>query len=72
MRFALLGSGSRGNALLVEQGDTTLMVDCGFTLRESERRLARLKKAPASPCGDDDGNIHMEFPILANFRFAEN
>src|SRR5512139_3917730 len=48
MRFALLGSGSRGNALLVEQGDTTLMVDCGFTLRESERRLARLGKAPQS------------------------
>ncbi|HEY0721394.1 MAG TPA: MBL fold metallo-hydrolase [Gammaproteobacteria bacterium] len=46
MRFALLGSGSRGNALLVEQGATTLMVDCGFTLRESERRLARLNKAP--------------------------
>jgi len=48
MRFALLGSGSRGNALLVEQGDTTLMVDCGFTLRESERRLARLGKDPGS------------------------
>lgn len=48
MRFALLGSGSRGNALLVEQGDTTVMVDCGFTLRESERRLARLGKAPQS------------------------
>jgi phosphoribosyl 1,2-cyclic phosphodiesterase len=44
MRFALLGSGSRGNALLVEQGATTVMIDCGFTLRESERRLARLGK----------------------------
>lgn len=46
MRFALLGSGSRGNALLVEQGGTTLMVDCGFSVRETERRLARLDKAP--------------------------
>jgi len=46
MRFALLGSGSRGNALLVEQGTTTVMVDCGFTLREAERRLARLGKSP--------------------------
>lgn len=42
MRFAVLGSGSRGNAMLVEQGSTMVMVDCGFSLRETERRLARL------------------------------
>ena len=42
MRFATLGSGSRGNALLVAGGDTHLMVDCGFGLRETERRLALL------------------------------
>ncbi|MBU6421108.1 MAG: MBL fold metallo-hydrolase, partial [Gammaproteobacteria bacterium] len=27
MRFAMLGSGSRGNATLVEVGDTLVMVD---------------------------------------------
>ena len=48
MRFALLGSGSRGNALLVQQGTTTLLIDCGFSARESERRLARLDTAPES------------------------
>jgi phosphoribosyl 1,2-cyclic phosphodiesterase len=39
MRFASLGSGSRGNATLVEAGQTRLLVDCGFPLRELERRL---------------------------------
>lgn len=42
MRFASLGSGSRGNATLVQHGDTCVLVDCGFTLRETEIRLARL------------------------------
>ena len=44
MRFASLGSGSRGNGTLVEQGDTCLLIDCGFSVRETERRLARLSK----------------------------
>ncbi|MEZ5543196.1 MAG: MBL fold metallo-hydrolase [Pseudomonadota bacterium] len=42
MRFASLGSGSRGNATLVEAGATLVLVDCGFSVREAERRLARL------------------------------
>lgn len=46
MRFALLGSGSRGNATLVEEGNTCLLVDCGFSVREVERRMARLGCSP--------------------------
>lgn len=46
MRFSSLGSGSRGNAALVEKGKTCIMVDCGFSLRETVRRLARLGKRP--------------------------
>lgn len=46
MRFASLGSGSRGNALLVEAGETRLLVDCGFGPRELTRRLARLGRVP--------------------------
>jgi phosphoribosyl 1,2-cyclic phosphodiesterase len=42
MRFASLGSGSRGNGTLINAGETLLLVDCGFTLRETENRLARL------------------------------
>lgn len=41
MRFALLGSGSRGNATLVVKGKTALLIDCGFSARELEARLAR-------------------------------
>jgi len=39
MRFASLGSGSRGNATLMSHGKTTLLVDCGFSARETEKRL---------------------------------
>ena len=45
MRFASLGSGSRGNALLVESGTTRLLVDAGFGPREMSRRLERLGAA---------------------------
>ncbi len=50
MRFASLGSGSRGNALVVEAEaggrKTRVLVDCGFGPRELERRLARLGLVP--------------------------
>ena len=42
LRFASLGSGSKGNAWLVESGGTRVMVDCGFGPREASVRLARL------------------------------
>jgi phosphoribosyl 1,2-cyclic phosphodiesterase len=42
IRFAMLGSGSKGNATLVECGRTRVLVDCGFNLRETEARLLRL------------------------------
>lgn len=41
MRFASLGSGSRGNAWLVDSGSVLVMLDCGFGLREISTRLAR-------------------------------
>lgn len=44
MRFCSLGSGSSGNATLIEASagitTTRVLVDCGFSLRELERRLA--------------------------------
>lgn len=48
MRFASLGSGSRGNATLVQSGDTLLLVDCGFSVKETRRRLQRLRVDPAA------------------------
>lgn len=42
MRFALLGSGSEGNALVVQVGQTRVLLDCGFSLSETLLRLAQL------------------------------
>jgi phosphoribosyl 1,2-cyclic phosphodiesterase len=50
LRFCSLGSGSSGNATLVEAGSGTprsrVLVDCGFTQRELRARLARADLAP--------------------------
>ena len=46
MRFASLGSGSSGNALLVESGRTRILLDCGFGLGETAARLNRLGVEP--------------------------
>ena len=40
MRFSVLGSGSAGNATLVQCGDDALLIDCGLSLRQLERRMA--------------------------------
>jgi phosphoribosyl 1,2-cyclic phosphodiesterase len=42
MRFASLGSGSKGNALLIESGGTRILLDCGFGLAELSGRLSRI------------------------------
>ena len=46
MRFASIGSGSRGNGTVVQAGDNWLLVDCGFALKETVARLAKLNVAP--------------------------
>jgi phosphoribosyl 1,2-cyclic phosphodiesterase len=46
VRFALLGSGSEGNGLLVEAGATRILLDCGFGLAETVARLGRLGLEP--------------------------
>ena len=39
MRIASLGSGSKGNATLVDTGETLLLIDCGLPRRDVEERL---------------------------------
>ena len=39
LRFTSLGSGSSGNALVVENGSTRVMMDCGFSIAETKARL---------------------------------
>lgn len=46
MRFASLGSGSQGNALVVEVQRTRLLLDCGFSVSDTAARLARLGLEP--------------------------
>ena len=55
MRFASLGSGSEGNALLISATsgitETMVMLDCGFGLREAESRLSHLQIDPKKLSG---------------------
>ncbi len=48
MRFASIGSGSEGNGLVVEAGGTRILIDCGFGVRDTAKRLARIGVAPDS------------------------
>ena len=47
LRVTVLGSGSRGNAVLVEGNDTTVLIDAGFNPRALTRRLLLAGKQPA-------------------------
>jgi len=72
MRFASLGSGSAGNALLVEAGSTSLLLDCGFGLRETTQRLARLGLEPEAITGilvthEHDDHVGGAFKLAAKF-----
>lgn len=40
--FSLLGSGSSGNALLVQAGDARILIDSGLSFKQSEIRAAAL------------------------------
>ena len=48
MQVWSLSSGSSGNAYLLRDGDTHLLVDCGLALRTLEGRLAAIGVAPAA------------------------
>jgi phosphoribosyl 1,2-cyclic phosphodiesterase len=46
LKFTSLGSGSRGNASLVEFGSTLLMIDCGLPCKVVEERLQAVDRRP--------------------------
>jgi len=46
LRFASLGSGSKGNATIIQTKTTSIMIDCGFSTKDCIRRLERLEKTP--------------------------
>ena len=51
LRFTSLGSGSSGNALVVDCDGTRVMMDCGFTISETKLRLERVGLAPSDLAG---------------------
>ncbi|HMS02632.1 MAG TPA: MBL fold metallo-hydrolase [Gemmatimonadaceae bacterium] len=51
MRLTVLGSGSRGNAILLDAGETRLLVDVGFGVRTIAARLRACGYAPESITG---------------------
>lgn len=73
MKFASLGSGSEGNALLISTAAgttrTTVMLDCGFAIRETERRLERLGMKPADLAGIIVTHEHQDH-VGGVFKFA--
>ena len=48
IRITNLGSGSAGNATLVEGGGVKILIDIGFSLREIEKRLRKIDTEPSS------------------------
>ncbi len=70
LRFAALGSGSKGNCLVAEVGSTRVLLDCGLSPRETERRLARIGLAPADISGilvthEHDDHAGQAYPFAA-------
>lgn len=51
LRFTSLGSGSSGNALVVEADGTRVMMDCGFATAEVRLRLERVGLKPGDLAG---------------------
>ena len=47
MRYACIGSGSSGNAAVFEHDGRAFLLDCGLTIKETERRLGVLGLDPA-------------------------
>lgn len=48
MIVRVLGSGSKGNAVLIEAGDTRVVIDAGFSPRGMQKRLEAFEIAPSS------------------------
>lgn len=45
MKFSVLGSGSRGNSVYIESGDTGILIDNGFSGKELEKRLRSIGRS---------------------------
>lgn len=73
MKLASLGSGSKGNATLIASGTTLVLVDCGFTIKETCARMARLGLSPADLTAilvthEHGDHIRGVLPLARRFR----
>ena len=73
MRFSSLGSGSAGNSLVVEVKNTKVMLDCGFSIKETLARLSRLQLAPSDLAGivithEHDDHAGGAFKLAAKYK----
>ncbi len=48
LQITHLGSGSRGNCTLLESNNCKVLIDCGFSLKQTEKRLSRIEIEPSS------------------------
>ena len=46
LRVAVLASGSKGNAALIEFGDTSILLDCGLGVAQLKKRLSLIGRSP--------------------------
>ena len=73
LRFASIGSGSKGTCLVAQVGSTRVLVDCGLSPRETEKRLARIGLAPSDISGilvthEHDDHAGQAYPFAAQHR----
>lgn len=88
MRFAVIGSGSKGNCVYIEEGRTAILIDNGFSGKELECRLRAIDRSLdniTAICVTHEHNDHIsgvgvvsrrsKIPVYANgatFAGAEN
>jgi phosphoribosyl 1,2-cyclic phosphodiesterase len=51
VRLTILGSGSSGNCAYLETGETRVIIDAGFSLRQIRQRLAAIGRVPENLSG---------------------
>jgi phosphoribosyl 1,2-cyclic phosphodiesterase len=73
MRFSSLGSGSAGNSLVVQVSNTAVMLDCGFSIKETLARLSRLQLTPGDLAGivithEHDDHAGGAFKLAAKYK----
>jgi phosphoribosyl 1,2-cyclic phosphodiesterase len=51
VQLTILGSGSSGNCAYLETGETRLLIDAGFSARQTRQRLASIGRAPEGLTG---------------------